>query len=172
MIISLREPEFSDEEKFITAMKLSMDFHYPWASAPTTPEHFQDYVMRYKQPNNKSFLVVNQLNNLIGVFNLSEIVRGSFQNAYLGYYAVKQYAATGRMSQGLKLLLYKTFTELALHRLEANIQPGNTNSILLVKQNGFRHEGYSPRYLHINGQWCDHERWAITREDWQTRNES
>lgn len=45
------------------------------------------------------------------------------------------------MSAGLKLLLNKVFTEIELHRLEANIQPNNTKSINLVKANGFRKEG-------------------------------
>lgn len=67
------------------------------------------------------------------------------------------YAGKGYMSAGLKLVLEKVFNELALHRLEATIQPENTASICLVKKNGFRYEGYSPRYLQIDNVWCGHE---------------
>ena len=70
------------------------------------------------------------------------------------------------MSAGLKLLFSKAFEELKLHRIEANIQPENLGSIKLVEHHGFKKEGYSPRYLKINDTWCDHERWAITYEDW------
>jgi ribosomal-protein-alanine N-acetyltransferase len=51
--------------------------------------------------------------------------------------------------------------ELGLHRLEANIQPENLASIGLVRRLGFRREGMPPRYLRINGEWRDHERWAL-----------
>jgi ribosomal-protein-alanine N-acetyltransferase len=71
------------------------------------------------------------------------------------------------MNAGLRLILQTVFEDLKLHRLEANIQPENNRSIHLVKNNGFRKEGYSPRYLKINGVWRDHERWAMTFEDWQ-----
>jgi [ribosomal protein S5]-alanine N-acetyltransferase len=58
-------------------------------------------------------------------------------------------------------LLDDAFRRLRLHRLEANIQPGNAPSIRLVRRLGFRREGYSVRYLRIAGRWRDHERWAI-----------
>jgi ribosomal-protein-alanine N-acetyltransferase len=50
---------------------------------------------------------------------------------------------------------------LKLHRLEANIQPENLASIALVRACGFSKEGLSPRFLKKNGQWRDHERWAL-----------
>lgn len=59
------------------------------------------------------------------------------------------------------LVLDKVFNELNLHRIEANIQPENQSSIQLVKSNGFRYEGFSPRYLKINNQWCGHEQGGL-----------
>ena len=151
-------------------MQRSQVLHQPWVASPQTPEGFKNYIQRSQQSNQKSFLVLNQTGNIAGVFNISEIVRGFFQNAYLGFFAVSDYAGHGYMSAGLKLVLQNVFEDMALHRLEANIQPGNNPSINLVKNNGFRNEGYSPRYLNVNGEWRDHERWAITYEDWKTNN--
>jgi hypothetical protein len=52
------------------------------------------------------------------------------------------------------------------YRIEANIQPGNKASISLVKRLGFTQEGFSEKYLQINGEWRDHQRWALTVENW------
>jgi ribosomal-protein-alanine N-acetyltransferase len=71
------------------------------------------------------------------------------------------FAGTGLMTEALRAAVGYAFNELGLHRLEANIQPGNTASIALVRRLGFRQEGFSPRYLRINGEWRDHERWAL-----------
>ena len=65
------------------------------------------------------------------------------------------------MTQAMRLTIRHAFDDLKLHRLEANIQPGNLPSIALVKKCGFEKEGYSPRYLKVLGEWRDHERWAI-----------
>jgi ribosomal-protein-alanine N-acetyltransferase len=93
-------------------------------------------------------------------------VRGLFHSAYLGYYAFEPFAGSGYMSDGLGLVLNEAFGALDLHRLEANVQPGNLPSIRLVSGLGFRLEGFSPRYLKIAGRWRDHERWAILRDEW------
>jgi RimJ/RimL family protein N-acetyltransferase len=164
--ITIREPQLSDESAFLDAMQHSKNLHHPWVKAPLTSQEFQEYLARCSQQNQKSYLVITNDQNIAGVYNISEIVRGLFQSAYLGFYAVAGYTGKGYMSSGLKLTLNQVFTTLGLHRLEANIQPRNINSINLVKANGFKKEGYSPRYLKITGVWCDHERWAITYEDW------
>ena len=71
------------------------------------------------------------------------------------------------MTEAVRLLLRHAFARMKLHRVEANIQPGNLASLALVKRAGFIKEGYSRRYLKICGRWRDHERWAILAEDWK-----
>ena len=164
--IIIREPTLEDADAFVAAMLRSQSLHYPWVKSPQTLQEFSDYFQRFQQPNQKSYLVCDHSGDIAGVFNISEIVRGLFQNAFLGFYTVADYATKGYMSAGLKLVLEKVFKELALHRLEANIQPENIRSIQLIKNNGFRYEGFSPRYLKINGEWRGHEHWAMTLEDY------
>ena len=166
--VIIRAPLISDKSNFIAAMQRSQALHHPWVKAPQTAAEFDEYLQRSLQPNQKSFLVCDQDNRIAGVFNISEIVRGCFQNAFLGFYAVVDYADKSYMNAGLKLVLQYVFNELTLHRLEANIQPENTRSIQLVKKNGFRHEGFSPHYLKIDGEWRGHEHWAMTIEDYLT----
>lgn len=169
--VIIRELQLEDKNAFLAAMQRSQLLHYPWVYAPLNADEFDEYFYHYQQPNRKCFLMCDPSGSIAGVFNISEIVRGLFQSAYLGFYAVIDYAGKGYMSAGLKIVLQKVFEEIKLHRLEANIQPENTRSIQLVKHNGFRYEGFSPRYLKINHKWCGHERWAITVEDY-VRNDS
>lgn len=164
--ITIRELAFEDKETFLKAMLSSQSLHHPWVEHPKTSKTFDEYWQRFQQLNHKSYLICDELDNIVGVFNVSEIVQGAFQNAFLGFYGIKAYTGKGYMSVGLKLVQKKIFEELELHRLEANIQPENTRSIQLVKSNGFRYEGFSPRYLKINGEWRGHEHWAITAEEY------
>lgn len=166
MFIRIREPNINDAVQFIDFMSRSQSLHSPWTTAPKTLNEFEQYIERIQQPNQKGLLVEVDEKNIAGVFNINEIVFGCFQSAYLGFYATIDYAGQGIMSAALKLVLQHIFQELNLHRIEANIQPGNKKSIQLVQSNGFKKEGFSPKYLKIDGEWRDHERWAITYEDW------
>lgn len=167
--IMIRALSLEHEVAFLAMANKSRDFHSPWVNPALNHDDFMAFYQRYQEPNQKSFVLFNVNDQIIGVFNISEIVRGCFQNAYLGFYAAKDFAGLGLMRQGLQLILQEAFQSLSLHRLEANIQPHNLASLKLIKESGFRREGFSPRYLKINDQWCDHERWAITIEDWQNK---
>jgi [ribosomal protein S5]-alanine N-acetyltransferase len=96
--------------------------------------------------------------------------RGSFHSCYSGFYANAATAGQGLTRETLDLALRYAFETEALHRIEANVQPANAASLALVRRAGFRHEGFSPRYLQVDGQWRDHERFAITVEDWRARS--
>jgi [ribosomal protein S5]-alanine N-acetyltransferase len=166
LMIKLREPSAQDETLFLSTMQKSRDFHFPFIAAPVTSEAFQAYLTKSTLDTEKCFIAWDSAHQMIGVFNISGIMRGPFKSAFLGYYASVDQAGKGLMSQALKLVLKEIFTGLDLHRIEANIQPDNTASIRLATRNGFLKEGFSPRYLKINGQWQDHLRFALTIEDW------
>jgi ribosomal-protein-alanine N-acetyltransferase len=74
------------------------------------------------------------------------------------------------MTEGLRLAVRHAFRTLKLHRVEAGIQPENIASLGVVKKLGFRYEGTALRLLEINGKWSDHERWAMTVEEWRDIN--
>jgi len=166
--VYVRAPRRSDEHEFVSLMRESRGFHRPWASAPTDAARFAAYLEDAGRADFQALLVCRVADDqIIGFFNISQIARGSLQSAYLGYAAAERYAGQGYMREAIELVLRAAFVELRLHRLEANIQPGNQASIALAQGAGFKREGYSPRYLKISGRWRDHERWALLADDWR-----
>jgi ribosomal-protein-alanine N-acetyltransferase len=166
--IRLSPPTLADCADFLAAVERSRALHGDWVSPPSTIPAFAAYVDGLGQDDRRGFLVRRADDEaLVGAINLSNIVRGLFQSAYLGFYAFEPWARRGHMSAGLRLAIDQAFGVIGLHRLEANIQPANAASIALVRSCGFRLEGFSPRYLRIAGEWRDHKRWAILADEWQ-----
>lgn len=167
-MVNLKKPSRRYADKFLEAVRKSQSLHRGFVSPPADYAAYEQYVKSERRVNRMGFLVVTEeTSDLVGVVNVSEIVRGPFQSAYLGYYAFVPFNGRGLMSQGVRQVITHCFVELKLHRLEANIQPENARSIALVEALGFRKEGFSPRYLKVCGQWRDHERWAILSEEWR-----
>ena len=166
MELLLSEPAPSDAAEFIDAVRASRALHAPWVGMPDTPELFAAYLERVARDDQASYLIRHRAcGSLVGVVNVSNIVRGALQSGYLSYAAFASHAGRGLMTEGLQMVLGSAFGGLGLHRVEANIQPGNTRSIGLVRRLGFQQEGFSRRYLKIGGEWRDHERWALLAED-------
>lgn len=162
----IQVPEPADEQAFLAAMQASVGLHYPWVSAPRNHSGWLRYMKRLERDNEAGFLVKRIHDGVIcGVINLNVITYEALCSAYVSYFAVADQAEKGYMKEGMLQVIRHAFDELELHRLEANIQPGNLASIALAQSTGFQFEGFSPRYLKINGKWCDHERWAILADD-------
>jgi ribosomal-protein-alanine N-acetyltransferase len=174
--VSIRPPRPGDAGAFVAAVARSGELHHPWVAPWPTAEAYAGWLDRIgaRTPHQRmaGFLVLAG-NDIAGYVNASEIVRGAFDNAYLGYAAFAPWAGRGVMRRGLALVVDRCFAAerdggLALHRVEANIQPGNEPSKRLARSLGFRLEGLSPRYLRIDGAWRDHERYALTAEEWSS----
>ncbi len=164
--VRLRDVDYPDRDEFLTLVRESRILHHPWAYPPERGDQFDELVARARREDVVTLLGFRRCDDAIfGIFTISQIVRGAFQSAYLGYYGHARYAGQGYMGAALELVLDHAFGPLALHRVEANIQPGNAPSAALATGAGFRLEGFSPRYLLIGGRWRDHDRYAITAED-------
>ncbi|WP_439467465.1 GNAT family N-acetyltransferase [Roseateles sp. NT4] len=155
----IRPVTAADEAAFVRAAKGSRKLHRPWVQPPCDADAFARYLARFDASAHHGFIVEAD-GELAGAIHLTNIIMGAFRSGYLGYYAFAGFEGRGWMAKGLDAVVKHAFRNLGLHRVEANIQPGNAASIALVKRCGFQLEGYSPKYLKIGGRWCDHERWA------------
>ena len=114
--------------------------------------------------------------DIVGKVNVSDVVRGRFESAAVGYDAYDPYAGRGLFAEGLRLVLNLLFTPqdaggVGLHRVQAAVQPGNVRSAGLLRSLGFQREGFSPRMLWLPGAdgieaWMDHNSYVVLADEW------
>jgi len=137
-----------------------------------TREHWADQVERrraefFGDESCKTFIFRRDDGAVAGTANLSEIVRGPFQAAYLGYSLAEREQGKGLMHEALTLLLRFAFKELNLHRIMANFVPSNDRSRAVLERLGFVVEGRANDYLRINGAWREHVLTSLTNPAWR-----
>jgi len=93
---------------------------------------------------------------IVGIANLSQIVRGPSQSALVGYSLDAEHEGLGLMREGLAALVEFGFDVLGLHRLQACYRPENVRSARVLDALGFEREGLARAYLFIDGAWRDH----------------
>ena len=109
---------------------------------------------------------------VIGVANLTQIVRGVLQAGSLGYSLDEASEGKGLMTEALEALIGYAFDELELHRIMANYIPANDRSAAVLERLGFEREGFARRYLYIDGAWRDHVLTARLRDEDDERDSS
>lgn len=138
------------------------------------PRHSRDFYtlsyqkrqlsMEYSMFKNNSlvrfWIFKKEDNKLIGNLCYSNIVMGNFKSCYLGYKLDKEEINKGYMTEAIKRTVEIMFEDFNLHRIEVNVVPRNVRSLKVMEKLKFEQEGFSKRYLEINGKWEDHVHFA------------
>jgi ribosomal-protein-alanine N-acetyltransferase len=137
--------------------------------APFEPEHAEDFFTadgqraRIEVADHMFAILDGDL--LAGMISLSNVVRGPFQSAHLGYWVDEARNSRGLATRAIAELVRHSFADLGLHRLEAATLVDNVASQRVLEKNGFTRIGIAPRYLRIAGVWRDHVLFQRTVED-------
>ena len=143
----------------------------PWeATSPDGPVSFdmrmgvRRLLQQYRDGNGVPF-VMEYEGELAGQLNVWGIARGSLSSATIGYWVSERFAGKDVTPTAVALATDYCFFQVGLHRMEICIRPENAPSLRVVEKLGFRYEGLRRRYIHINGQWCDHFCFALVAEE-------
>src|SRR5256885_9683595 len=116
--VFLRPPASRDCKELIALNRASARLHRGLVSPPIQPEQFDAFFKRCRRADCVCFLVCRVDDGaIVGSINLSQIFRGGFQNAYLGYYVGERHSGQGHMTEAIHLMLRYAFEDLKLHRL-------------------------------------------------------
>jgi ribosomal-protein-alanine N-acetyltransferase len=171
--VGIRPFTYEDAAEFTARARESKELHQPWLFPPDSESAYLAYAGRLIEDRTKAGFLVCEKDQkdgergdgaIAGFININNIVEGGFRCGALGYGVFAHAAGRGLMREGLNLVVDHAFGPMRLHRLEINAQPRNTASLALARSCGFRLEGFSPKMIYIDGEWRDHERWAIIAE--------
>jgi ribosomal-protein-alanine N-acetyltransferase len=172
--VALRHPAMQDYAAWAELRALSRVHLTPWepqwARDELTRSNFRRRLRQYHRELRDDhgyayFIFSEQDSRLLGGLNLSNVRRGVAQTASLGYWMGALHVGQGLMTEAVCAALRFAFGPLRLNRLEAACLPSNAASQRVLEKVGFTREGRARRYLRINGQWQDHDLFALLHDD-------
>lgn len=172
--VRLSQPEPEAAAKVLAFFLRNQEHLAPWSPPRPASFYTEGHWKLALQKNREAleegrsarfFVQTVESGALVGVCNLTDLVRGAFQSCHLGYSLDKDEQGRGLMSEALSLAIRYAFDELRLHRIEANYLPINERSASLLRRHGFTVNGYARDYLYIGGAWRDHVLTSLTNPD-------
>lgn len=163
MTVAVRLVTEEDTAEITTLVAANRDFLAPWeplrpkdwATEPIQLRMIMDALARHAEGVSVP-LVITLDGVIVGRINVSDIVRGAFQSAHLGYWVGEEHNGRGIASAAVAATIALAFAEYGLHRLQAGTLLHNHGSQRVLRRNGFTEIGLAPRYLRIAGDWQDH----------------
>jgi len=172
----IRRLNESDAASMLALRERNRDFLEPWEPL-RQPEYFtlalQQLEIRHSDQQwslegGFAFGIFEVASDeLVGRVALSNIVRGAWQNATLGYFVGREFNGRGHCTNAVALVLEFAYETARLHRVQAATMLSNAASARVLEKNGFSFEGVARRYLQINGRWEDHNMFSLTVEEWR-----
>lgn len=172
--LQLKHPDQNDAELLLDYEIRNRDFLAPFL--PERSPHFytldsmKDLISNQQDAIEKRkalyfYIFPKSEDKIIGLIGFSNIIYGPFQSCFLAYRLDCHELNRGYVTEALKHAVRFLFSEYHLHRIEANVMPGNIPSKRVLQKLGFEYEGMSGKYLNINGIWEDHEHYVILNPD-------
>lgn len=175
--VALRPMRRGDEAAWTRIRASGPQWFRPWDS--TRPPQSTDEALTFSQlvrvmnrraraglalPWAVDYTPPGQPPRFVGQVTVSGIQRGSASWAQIGYWVDPAWAGRGIIPTAVAMACDHCFA-IGLHRIEIAIRPENINSLAVVRKLGFRLEGRRERYMHVNGEWRDHDMFVLTSED-------
>lgn len=176
--LELSKLRLRDRHNYLQIRELNRDWLKPWDA--TLPKNFDTGDKAIFDPaSNEAFfslyfaarkshqsgtaltLAIRTKGKQIGLITAANMTYGAARNCQIGYWIDQRYAGQGYTPRAVALLIDYLLLERGFHRVEVAIRPENMASLRVVEKLGLRSEGLRPRYLHIDGDWRDHEIFAI-----------
>jgi ribosomal-protein-alanine N-acetyltransferase len=153
-----------DAEELARLLVLNRETHSPFQ--PVRPETFFTVeAQRERLAQAEHLYGILEGGALVGTIELSNLARGPFQSANLGFWVDEARRGRGLATRAVASIVEVAFGELGLHRVEAATLVDNRASQRVLEKNAFRPIGLASRYLEIAGAWQDHLLFQRTVED-------
>lgn len=176
--VTLRAPRAADYPAWRDLRRDSREFLKPfeprWSEADLAQRVFTTRLRRGREEAKSGtdftfflFIHENGREVLAGGLTLSNIRRRAAQFVTLGYWMGRDYAGQGLMTEAVGAVIPFIFDTLGLHRIHAACIPTNAASRRVLEKNAFKEEGFAEHYLQIDGRWCDHVLFGLTRERYE-----
>ncbi len=166
----------ADDSKALLALRLrNRDFFAPYEPLTTEADFTLkavrdslEHAMREEEEDRAYSFGIFACDDeaLAGRIRLTNVFRGPWQNANIGYYVDQDRNSKGYGTEAVRLVTSFAFAEAKLHRVQAGVMTDNVRSIRVLEKAAFRREGLALRYLNIGGAWRDHFIYATTVEEW------
>lgn len=162
-----------DAEGLADLVVRNREFMSPWD--PVRPEEYftvegqradiEAALGRHEQGTSLPHVVLDEAGQVVGRITLNGIVRGPFQSCSVGFWVSEDSNGRGLATAALAHVKAEAFSELGLHRLQAETLAHNAASQTVLARNGFERFGFAPAYLNIAGQWQDHIMFQVLNPD-------
>ncbi|MEM7729253.1 MAG: GNAT family protein [Pseudomonadota bacterium] len=170
----LRHPRWADYEDWADVRRRDADYLRPWepdwVDGHLSRASYRNRLSRFKKlvSADRAYpfhIIRSDTGEFVGAANLTHVERAAAQSAKLGYWVAQSHSGRGYGRAAVGALTGFAFDTLALHRVEAAVQPENAASIRVLTANGYSFEGTARGLLRIDGAWADHAIYGRLRGD-------
>lgn len=157
-----RPLDFDDVEALTSLYVENRQFLAPWQ--PLRPDYFTQTGQReaagallaQKETGTAvPLVIVDGGGAVVGTLTLASIIRGAFQSCSVGYWLAESSQGRGLATAALREATDIAFSDLRLHRVQAETLTHNLPSQRVLQRVDFQQYGQAPSYMHIAGQWQD-----------------